>query len=76
MGKENQSLRANLIQAHQDNQKLLDKIRELEQALDVKTQEAKRMESMFAEYSQWRKKLEEIEVKMKKEVQYHKDQAQ
>lgn len=31
------------------------------------------MESMFAEYSQWRKKLEEIEVKMKKEVQYHKD---
>ena len=45
--------------------KLLAKCKELEKALEAKTEEAKRMESMFAEYSQWRKKLEDIEIKMK-----------
>lgn len=30
---------------------------------------------MFNEYAQWRQKLEDIEVKMKKEVAFWKEQA-
>ena len=30
---------------------------------------------MFAEYAQWRQKLEEIEQKMKKEVTFWREQA-
>lgn len=43
--------------------------------LQAKNQETKKMEQMFAEYAQWRSKLEEIEQKMKKEVTFWREQS-
>lgn len=47
-------------------------IQDLERALAGKDEELKKMEHMFKEYSTWRAKLDQIELKMKADVDFWK----
>jgi hypothetical protein len=48
----------------------------LKKKLAEKEEEIEKMEKMFNEYSSWRTKLEQIESKMKSEVEYWKSSCE
>jgi hypothetical protein len=47
-------------------------VKDMRKQLEMKDQEIQKMEMMFKEYSTWRSKLEQIEGKMKGEVDFWK----
>ena len=53
-----------------------EEIQHLKATLKNKNEDLAKMESMFKEYASWRSKLEMIEQKMKKEVEYWKQSAE